>query len=349
MPEQGKPSACGVGQSSTAAAAGRLRGLWVPLVTPLRPDGRLDEPALERLVHHVIDGGADGLFLRGTTSEAASLGPQVGRRVIAAAVGWASALRPGGFPCVVCVSDPCLASSVEMARYAHRFQPAGVIAVAATSPYYYPSSDSELRSYFRVLSQASPLPVVLYNFPRMVKTALCPQLVVELARMPGIAGLKDSSGDPEYVAALLQRLDTNGQFSVLVGEERDLVVSLRRGAAGGVCGTANLVPGLFRDLIDAVVEGRDHVTVALEDRLRALHGIYRIGSRWSRHIANLKTAMALRGLCGPTVAPPLLECSTKQREAIARRLDGAGEWAAAPMAAATDPSRGPGMSHAVGD
>ncbi|MFW6039094.1 MAG: dihydrodipicolinate synthase family protein, partial [bacterium] len=176
-----RPRASGAAHPTEA-----LAGLWVPLVTPLTQDGGLDERSLTQLVDHVIDGGADGLFLWGTTSEAASLGARMGRRVTACVMRRLASRRPSGFPCVVCVSDPCLETSIEMARYAWRFHEAGMIGVAATPPYYYPMNDEELRRYFETLSMATPAPVILYNFPDLAKTPLRADLVAELAELPGI-------------------------------------------------------------------------------------------------------------------------------------------------------------------
>src|SRR5690348_5082892 len=126
--------------SSTPQTSRRLHGIVPPRVTPLKSDGNVDAGGLERLIEHLIAGGVHGLFVLGSTGEAASLADLVRLDVVVTAC----RLARGRVPVIVGITHTCFDNSVEFAKIA---ADQGAQAVVLSTPYYYPLGQEELAGY----------------------------------------------------------------------------------------------------------------------------------------------------------------------------------------------------------
>ncbi|MBX3433430.1 MAG: dihydrodipicolinate synthase family protein [Pirellulales bacterium] len=287
-----------------------LRGIIPPLATPLTPQGELDEAGLARLIEHVIGGGVHGIFILGTTGEGPSLSVALRRQVIAATARHVDCR----VPVLVGVTDPSLAESLALAEAA---AVAGCDAIVAAPPYYFPVDQSALLGYFQSLARSATLPTVLYNMPAVTGLSIDPETVERLIDEPAIVGLKDSSGDRDYFQAVRVATRRRVDFPLLVGPEHLLAESLRAGGDGGVSGGANVFPEFFTELYDAHFCGDAARVAAAEERVQLLGAIYRVGPvTIPAIIARTKAALAARGLCGPTTAPPLAPASAEEAKAV---------------------------------
>ena len=176
-----------------------IHGLVPPLVTPLAAADQLDVDGWQRLIDHQLAGGVDGLFILGTTGEGPSLSGRLRRELIERA---ASQLSTSGRPFYVGITDTSLAEAAALAGHAADH---GARAVVAAAPYYFSLSQSDLRRWFEELAQQSPLPLILYNMPSCVRVTIEPETLTEMIDNPRIVGLKDSSGDLDYLASALDR------------------------------------------------------------------------------------------------------------------------------------------------
>lgn len=289
-----------------------LKGIVPPLATPLDASGHLDAAGLERLVEHVLRGGVSGVFVLGTTGEGASFPParkhEVVERVVRQVRGRAAVL--------VGVTDTCVSKGVELARHSAR---AGADAVVVSAPYYLPLEQGELEGWARGVVKAQPLPVFLYNYPELTGTAYEVETVRRLAEVERVVGIKDSSGDLGYLLEL-RRAVTRQDFSVLVGIEELLVSAVRAGVDGAVAGGALIVPGLLTDLYKAAVNGDARRCAALEERVRLLGKVYRIGPGPTAVVRGIKGALASLGICSARMAEPYRACSEQEMREIASVL-----------------------------
>jgi len=139
-----------------------LHGVLPALVTPLRQDGTVDEPAIGRLVEHVLAGGVHGLLALGSTGETASLDEPSRRLVLAAVVRAAG----GRVPVICGVAQTHLAAArAEVAAAAEL----GAVAALVTPPFYYPIDQATVLGFYRRLAAESPLPILVYNIPQFTK------------------------------------------------------------------------------------------------------------------------------------------------------------------------------------
>lgn len=292
-----------------------LSGIIPPLVTPLRSRDELDHAGLEKLLEHVLAGGVHGIFLLGTTGEAPSLSYGLRRELVERACSQVA----GRVPVLVGVTDSSFVESVAMAKHAEQ---CGADAAVLAPPFYFPAGQPELLEYLQHIVPELTLPVFLYNMPAMTKLTFEPATVLAAADVPGVVGLKDSSGQMTYFHKLLRMMSVRPDFSMLVGPEELLAESVLLGGHGGVTGGANLFPRLYVELYNAAQAGQ-------LERMRALHAlvvqisstIYTVGRHASSIIKGIKTSLRLQDICNDALAEPFAGFREDERKQVGEYLD----------------------------
>ena len=288
-----------------------LRGVIVPMVTPLSGPQALDAPGLERLIEHILSGGAHGLFVLGTTGEAAALDDDMRRELVQRTC----RLVAGRVPVLVGVTDTRVTESVRLARFA---ADAGADAVVISTPFYLPLEQQELIEYVKTICAHQPLPCFLYNIPALSTTAYEPATVVRLAELTGVVGVKDSSGDLAYLQRLREAIG-RPDFSFFVGTELLMADAIHGGAAHGcVGGGANLDPRLLVSLYDAALRGDGQSVQSLQARLMMLDRIYRLAPGTTSILRGLKCALGSLGICSDRMGEPLRAATPAERNTIER-------------------------------
>jgi 2-dehydro-3-deoxy-D-pentonate aldolase len=211
------------------------KGIIPPLVTPLAGRDTLDRPGFKRLIERVIDGGVHGVFILGTTGEAPSLSYRLRREVIEQTCQEVN----GRVPVLVGITDTSSVESVNFADYAFS---QGADALVLTAPYYFPAGQRELIDYVEDMLPRLRLPLLLYNMPSMTKIWFEIDSLKHLAAFQGIIGVKDSSGDLGYYKELCKLKRIRPDWSILLGPEALLTLSMDLGGDGGITGGANVFP-----------------------------------------------------------------------------------------------------------
>ena len=295
-----------------------IHGLFPPMVTPMSGPDTLDQPGLERLISHLIAGGCAGLFILGTTGEAPSLSYRLRRELIEQTC----RLVGGRIPVLVGITDTAFVESVALARFAAQ---AGAQAVVTSAPYYFPAAQAELFEYIQHLAAQMPLPLFLYNMPGLTKICFEIETVRRAMDLPGVIGIKDSSGDMIYFHRLLEVARQRADWSVLMGPEELTPEAVLLGAHGGINGGANLNPRLYVNLYEAAA-AQDLVRVRqLHTEVMRLTGsIYTVGRHRSALIKGIKCGLSLMGICDDFMAEPFHRFRETERATIKQRLTEAG-------------------------
>ncbi|WP_247000313.1 dihydrodipicolinate synthase family protein [Halosolutus gelatinilyticus] len=216
-----------------------LRGITSPLVTPF-DGGSVDEAALVDLLDHVQAGGVDAVFPCGTTGEFPSLAPAERLAVIERTVEHADV------PVVAGAAATSVSETVDAIETAAAV---GADAAAIVAPYFTNANDpAGNRRFFEAVLESVSLPILLYNIPQCVGRRIEPETVAAIAEHDRALGLKDSSGDLAYFLSVMER--TPDDFLCLQGYDAILVPSLRMGADGGINALSNVVPEVFREVVD---------------------------------------------------------------------------------------------------
>ena len=271
-----------------------LRGVLPALVTPLTRDGAVDEPAVQRLVEHVLAGGVHGLLALGSTGEVASLDDAARGKVLAAVVNAAS----GKVPVLCGVVQSQLAAARADVRIAAGL---GAAAALVAPPYYYPIDQATVLAFYRRLAEDSPIPLFIYNIPQNTKVVVEPATVAALAREGSVAGIKDSGRDFEYFESVCVATRDLPDFRIFTGSDTMLLASLAMGGAGTICGAANIAPSWGVRIYDDFERGDLKAARAHQDLLIQLVQAIRPGV----FPAAIKAALHLQGICGQWLAPPI--------------------------------------------
>lgn len=295
-----------------------LRGIIPPLVTPMRLNGSLDLPGLERLIEMLLKAGVHGLFPLGTTGEA----PHLGRELRAEFLVHVSRITRGRVPVLAGITD----SSVDEAAWmAAKAADAGCDAVVFAAPHYYPMTQDELTGFAFALSKKLPLPFVLYNIPFCTRDYFELDAVRRIADLPGCLGVKDSTGNMGFYQSLVDALRDRPELTVLMGPEEKLWDAVMMGGHGAVTGGANLAPELFTGVYAAAVAGKFEDAAPLIARSRIISDrIYGVLPERSGYFRGLKCAMELRGICDGGLAAPFEPLTGEPREQIRQALIDAG-------------------------
>jgi 4-hydroxy-tetrahydrodipicolinate synthase len=293
----------------------KLHGIVPPVVTPLRDPETLDEPGLERLVDHLLQGGVHGLFILGTTGEAPGLGSSLRKRMVECTC----KLVNGRVPVLVGISDPSFTESLRLADYAGA---SGATGLVIAPPYYFPAGQPELLEYLGHLVPRLPLPLYLYNMPAMTKISFDPDTVRQAFTIPGIVGMKDSSGSMAYMHKVKSLLPADCTASLLVGSEELLGEAVLFGYDGGVCGGANVFPRLYVELYEAASRRDLQTTLALHWKvIRLGQLLYGVGRFGSSAIKGIKCALSCLGICDDFMSEPFHSFLPPERNKIAAAVD----------------------------
>ena len=294
---------------SNHSLARPLRGIIPPMVTPLCERDALDHPGLERLVEHILSGGVHGLFILGTSGEAPDLSHRLRRELVDRVCRQVA----GRVPVLVGITDTSFVESVALAHHAAEM---GADALVTSTPYYFPAGQPELIEFVERLLAEMPLPLFLYNMPQMTKLHFEADTLRHLTQLPGLAGIKDSSGDMHYFERILDVAQQRPDWSVLVGPEHLLAKTMALGGHGGVCGGANVWPQLFTGLYNAICDGKNTEVERWETQLIQLGKIYQIGRHASAVIKGLKCSLSLLGICDDFMAEPFTRFRAPERQRV---------------------------------
>jgi 4-hydroxy-tetrahydrodipicolinate synthase len=257
----------------------------VALVTPFTADGEVDWQGVERHIDACIVAGADGIVVSGTTGETSTLTDpekirlvEVGKDV---AGGRAKIIQGGG--------SNETAHAIQLYRHSAK---AGADGVMIVTPYYNKPTQAGILTHFRLVADATDLPVILYDIPGRTGVPIRYETILRAAQHPNIVAVKDAKGDFSEVSRVLNRTD----LLYFSGDDANVLPHLAIGASGLIGVTANIAPAPYRVMVDAVNRGDLHAATAqhrlLEPLVRAvmthvpgtvatkyvLHGLGRIGS-----------------------------------------------------------------------
>ena len=272
----------------------RLEGVLPPIPTPFAAD-RVDESAMRANVARWMGTRVRGVVVLGSNGEAPLLDESESDAAIAAARDAVPADR-------LCLAGTGRESTVAAVRAAKRAAALGADAVLVRTPAYFRTllTAAALTDHYRAVADASPVPVVLYNFTALTGVTLPVEAVARLAEHPNVVGMKESGSDLRFVTALIDA--TPDDFALMAGSAPVFYASLLVGAAGGILAVASAVPDLCVELYDLVRAGRLDEARAQQRRLTALAGLVT-----SIHgVPGLKAALSHLGYTVGDPRPPLL-------------------------------------------
>ncbi len=292
-----------------------LRGIIPPMVTPLKDNDTLDVEGLERLIEHIISGGVHGLFILGTTGE----GPNLSFRIRQELIQRTCDQIAGRVPVLVGITDTSATESMRLAKKSAEY---GADAVVSSPPYYFKLQQSELVSYYQDLANNLPLPLFLYNMPSLTKVYFEPDTVRQIASNNRVVGLKDSSGDSVYFQTLVYTMRDRPDFPLFVGPDVITAETILMGGSGGVNGGANLFPKLYVAMYEAAVNRDFERLMPIQEKIRRIWStLYYLTNSGTCHLAGIKCALSIMGICNDFVASPFRKLNKDERASAQKYLE----------------------------
>lgn len=226
-----------------------IKGVIVPILTPIDDEEKIDEQKLRSQVDYVIEGGVLGILAFGSNGEFYMVEEDEMERGLKIMLDQAAGRVPVYFGIGAISTKKCC----RLAQMAVRRGAAGI---SVLQPMFLKPTYAELYGHFKTVAESVPdTPVLLYNNPGRVGYTLSAALVDELAHtVPNIVGMKDTSGDITQTAEFIRRT-RDVDFKVFGGKDTLLYASLCHGAVGGVCTAANFMPELITDVYNKYVAG----------------------------------------------------------------------------------------------
>lgn len=283
-------------------------GVYAPVPTPFTGRGDVDVACLRQAFDRWMTSPLAGFVILGSNGEAPLLDEDESDRVIAAA----REVIPAGRPLVAGTGRESTRATANACVRAARL---GADAVIVRTPGFFksPMTTDVFVRHYQTVADASPVPVVLYNFTAVTGVNIAADAVGRLAAHPNIIGIKESGGDVAQIADFVQA--GGPSFSVFAGSSTSFYASLCVGARGGILALACVLPDACAQLLDLVRAGRHDEAAALQ---RQLVPMARLLSRFG--VAGMKAALQLTGSDVGDPREPLPTLSEEGRQALRAAL-----------------------------
>src|SRR5438552_614306 len=288
-----------------------IRGCGTALVTPFDRGGSIDEQALRRLVQFQLREGINFLVPCGTTGETPTLehGEYLGViRVLVEEAG-------GKVPVIAGVGGN---NTRRIAAMAQEVQALGVQGILSVSPYYNKPTQEGLYQHFKVIAEATTLPVILYNVPSRTASNIEPATVARLSVIPNVIGIKEASGSIMQQMELLTLVDPG--FAVLSGDDAFTFPLMSLGGVGLISVASNEIPGPMTRLTTLLLEAKYDEARRLNAQLLPLMQANFIET----NPIPVKAALAMMGMIEEIYRLPLVPMKPENRAKLEKVLAGQG-------------------------
>jgi 4-hydroxy-tetrahydrodipicolinate synthase len=290
---------------------GRFGSVVTAMVTPFREDHTLDLDGAQQLARHLIETGSDAIVVAGSTGEAPTLSvkekSELYRAVIEAVDG------QGG---VICGTGTySTAETLELSRLA---ADAGADGLLVVTPYYNKPPQRGVLAHFERIARGTDLPIIAYNVPGRTATRIEHETLLQLARIPSIVAVKDSTGDFHGISRLVE--DAPPDFEIYSGDDWATFGSVCLGAVGVVSVASHLVGARIGEMIELIEAGDIPTARKIHQELSPLFNTLFITS----NPIPIKAALAILGRPSGPPRLPLVPATEEERERVRRALAEAG-------------------------
>ena len=250
-----------------------IKGIIPPVVTPMKADESVNLEELRNQVERQIAGGVHGIFPFGTNGEGYILSLKEKEQILEAVVDQVKGRIP------VYAGTGCI-STQDTVYMSKRAQELGADALSIITPSFALASQKELYDHYVEVAKHVDIPIVLYNIPMRTGNKLLPETVAKLAKnVDVILGAKDSSGDRENLKAYIQQTQDLGKdFSVLAGNDGNILFCLENGGKGGIAGRANLWPATVASIYDSFVAGDLEKAAQAQEAISKIQRVFKFGN-----------------------------------------------------------------------
>ncbi len=295
--------------------AKNISGSLVAIVTPMHADGSLDLPGLRQLIDWHIEQGTDGIVIVGTTGESPTVSVEEHCELIKVTVEH-TAKR---IPIIAGAGGNSTSEAIELTEYAKKV---GADASLQVVPYYNKPTQEGMYQHFKTIAEKVDLPVILYNVPGRTVADMATETAIRLAKVPGIVGIKDATGNLDRGIQLIACLEEAGckDFAVYSGDDPTALLLMMMGGRGNISVTANVAPKLMHELCVAAMAGDVARAKEIQFKLLPVHKAMFVEA----NPIPVKWALTAMGKMKPGIRLPLTTLVAGAQEQVKQALIGAG-------------------------
>ena len=287
-----------------------IKGVIVPILTPMNEDETINELELRNQVNRQIDNGIHGIFPFGTNGEGYILSEAEKEQVLSVVVDEVKGRVP------VYAGTGCI-STKDTIKMSLMGKAIGADVLSIITPSFAAASQNELYDHYATIAKAVDMPIVLYNIPARAGNAIAPATVGKLSKIDNIVGAKDSSGNFDNMLQYIEQTRDRKDFAVLSGNDSLILWNLLAGGKGGIAGCANIYPKNMASIYDLFIAGDLEGARQAQDAIRSFRNCFKFGNPNTI----VKAAVALLGYPVGKCRAPFNQVSEEGVVAIKKVLE----------------------------
>ncbi|WP_343153808.1 4-hydroxy-tetrahydrodipicolinate synthase [Buchnera aphidicola (Mindarus keteleerifoliae)] len=267
-----------------------FKGSIVALITPMDEKGNICKNSLKRLINYHIESGTNAIVSVGTTGESATLNQNEHSNLIMHTVEIAN----GKIPIIAGTGANATSEAILLTQ---KLENSGISGCLSVTPYYNRPTQKGLYQHFKLISESTKIPQILYNVPSRTGCDLLPKTVIKLSKLKNIIGIKEASGDLSRVNNIKQYVSQN--FLLFSGDDATALDFIQLGGNGVISVTANIAAKEMSKMCNLALNKNFFSARKINEKLMDLHEILFVEPnpmpiKWAAKKLNLISSDTLR-------------------------------------------------------
>ncbi|MFT7380103.1 MAG: 4-hydroxy-tetrahydrodipicolinate synthase [Bacteroidia bacterium] len=281
----------------------KFKGLGVAMVTPFNADGSIDYLGLEKLTNHLVDGGVNYLVVMGTTGENPTINNEEQQAILQKVI----EINARRLPIVFGIGGNSTAAVVERLKSENL---EGVDGILSVSPYYNKPSQEGIYQHYKAVSDATSLPVIMYNVPGRTGSLVSAETTLRIAQLPNIVCTKEASGSLDICMDVIRGAPED--FGVISGDDNYTMPYIAAGMQGVISVLGNAYPKEFSQMVNYALDGDFKNAKHLHYKLLPLmKAIFMDGNP-----GGVKYILSKMGICGNHFRLPVVPVNKATEKAL---------------------------------
>jgi 4-hydroxy-tetrahydrodipicolinate synthase len=287
-----------------------FRGTGVAIVTPFTSTGSIDWEALRKLINHLSDGKVDYLVVMGTTGENVTIDKEEKQEIFS----FVARHNLASLPLVAGIGGN---NTTEVLEGLRKTELTGYSAILSVSPYYNKPNQQGIYHHYKMISEHSPLPIIMYNVPGRTGMNVTAETTLKIAKdCRNVIATKEASGNFDQIMQIIKHKPAG--FEVISGDDGITLPMIALGSIGVISVVANAYPAKFAEMVRFALSDNYPAARELHYKLiDIIHTLFEEGSP-----SGVKAYLSEMGICGNHFRLPVYPVSDKLMQKIRHQMVG---------------------------
>ena len=287
-----------------------FRGTGVAIVTPFTSTGSIDWEALRKLINHLSDGKVEYLVVMGTTGENVTIDKEEKQEIFS----FVARHNLASLPLVAGIGGN---NTTEVLEGLRKTELTGYSAILSVSPYYNKPNQQGIYHHYKMISEHSPLPIIMYNVPGRTGMNVTAETTLKIAKdCRNVIATKEASGNFDQIMQIIKHKPAG--FEVISGDDGITLPMIALGSIGVISVVANAYPAKFAEMVRFALSENYPAARELHYKLiDIIHTLFEEGSP-----SGVKAYLSEMGICGNYFRMPVYPVSDKLMQKIRHQMVG---------------------------